>query len=243
MNPFTVYPAIDLRAGKVVRLVQGDPDKQTTYHSDPAFIARQWVAAGATWLHIVNLDGAFEEADARNKAALQAILHALEGTGASLQFGGGLRTLADIESALALGIKRVILGTAAVSAPQVLTEALAQFGPDRVAVALDVAGKVVRLRGWKTDSDLDALTLCHRLVDAGVITIIYTDISRDGMGVGLNLPVANQIREASGLSLIISGGVHTLEDVRQVRLAGLSGVIIGRALYDGNVNLQEALKC
>lgn len=243
MNPFTVYPAIDLRAGKVVRLVQGDPDRQTTYHSDPTLVARQWAAAGANWLHIVNLDGAFEEGDTSNKAALQAILQALDGTGTNLQFGGGLRTLAEIQNALELGVSRVILGTVAVSAPEVLTAALAQFGPERVAVALDVAGQKVRLRGWKTESDLDPLTLCRRLVDAGVATIIYTDISRDGMGTGLNLPVANQLAEATGLSLIISGGVSTLEDVRQVRLAGLSGVIIGRAIYEGTIDLQEAIAC
>lgn len=243
MSEFIVYPAIDLRAGQVVRLIQGDPERQTTYYSDPANVALQWVEAGANWLHVVNLDGALEEGDGRNRTALRAILEALQETGASVQLGGGLRTLADIERALSLGAKRAILGTAAVTEPEVLAEALAQFGPDQIVVALDVAGQKVRMRGWKSESDLDPLTFCQQLVEAGVRTIIYTDVARDGMGVGLNLTFATQIAEASGLALIISGGVGTLEDVRQVRQAGLSGVIIGRALYEGDIDLKEALAC
>jgi phosphoribosylformimino-5-aminoimidazole carboxamide ribotide isomerase len=245
MSTFTVFPAIDLRAGRVVRLVQGDPARQTVFGDDPAAMARRWIDAGASWLHVVNLDGAFEEQDNQNRTALGRILQALEPIDPPpfVQLGGGLRTLADIENSLSMGVSRVILGTVVVSAPGILVAALERFGPEKVVAALDVADGKVRLRGWMHESELDPVTLGKRLSGLGVGEIIYTDVTRDGTGAGLNLAAAATLAQATGLSIVVSGGVRSLDDVRQVRLSGLSGVIIGRALYDGAITLQEALAC
>jgi len=245
MSKFTVYPAIDLRAGRVVRLVQGDPKRQTVFGDSPAAMARRWVDAGANWLHIVNLDGAFEEPDNQNRAALMQIMQALEAYQPQprVQLGGGLRTLVDIEQALAMGINRVILGTAAVKAPEILQAAIERFSSHQVAVALDVADGRVMLRGWVHAGEIDPLSLCENLEKAGVAQIIYTDIRRDGTGAGLNLAAAASLAQQTGLSVVVSGGVRSLEDVRQARASGLSGMIIGRALYDGAISLPEALAC
>ena len=245
MSVFTVYPAIDLRGGRVVRLVQGDPQRQTVFSDDPGAMARHWIAAGAKWLHVVNLDGAFEEQDNLNREAIGQILHATQSfqPPPGVQLGGGLRTFADIEQAFALGVRRVILGTAAVEAPEVLAAALRKYTPARIAVAVDVKDGRVRLRGWVDESQVEPLSLCKNLAGQGVAQIIYTDVSRDGTGSGLNLVAATTIAQATGLSVVASGGVRSLEDVRQVRAAGLAGVIIGRALYNGAISLVEALAC
>jgi phosphoribosylformimino-5-aminoimidazole carboxamide ribotide isomerase len=245
MNAFTVYPAIDLRNGRVVRLVKGDPKRQTVFGDDPGAMARRWIDAGASWLHIVNLDGAFEEPDDQNRVAVGQIMQALESIQPhpGVQLGGGLRTLADIEQAFSLGISRVILGTAAVNTHEILQAAIQRFSPQKVAVALDVADSRVMLRGWVQASEIDPLSLCKNLVKSGVVQIIYTDVSRDGTGAGLNLAAASRLALQTGLSVIVSGGVRSLEDVRQAKASGLSGVIIGRALYDGAISLPEALAC
>jgi phosphoribosylformimino-5-aminoimidazole carboxamide ribotide isomerase len=245
MNNFTVYPAIDLRQGRVVRLVKGDPLRQTVFGDDPAGMALRWVTAGASWLHIVNLDGAFEEPDNMNRAAIGQILQALKSIQPHpyIQLGGGLRTISDIEQALALGIHRVILGTAAVKNPETLQAALKRYSPQQVAVALDIAEGRVMLRGWVQAGEIDLLALCSNLVKVGVEQIIYTDISRDGTGAGLNLAAAASLAKQTGMSVVVSGGVRSLEDVQQAKAAGLSGVIIGRALYDGAIALAEALAC
>lgn len=245
MKEFTVYPAIDLRLGRVVRLVQGDPKRQTVFGDDPGAMARRWVDAGAGWLHIVNLDGAFEEPDNQNRAALGQIMQALKPfqPHPAVQLGGGLRTLADIDRAFELGINRVILGTAAVITPEILRAALERYSTHQVSVALDVADGKVMLRGWVQDGEINPLELCNNLVDLGVTQIIYTDVRRDGTGAGLNLAAATSLAQGTGLSVIVSGGVRSLEDVRQAKAAGLSGVIIGRALYDGAISLPEALAC
>jgi len=245
MNAFDIYPAIDLRAGSVVRLVQGDPQRQTTFSADPVGIARRWMAAGARWLHVVNLDGALEEADQANWNALQAILRAVrEGRQpVKVQLGGGLRKLPDIERAIDCGASRVILGTVAVESPDIVLEAVHRFGGEAVAVALDLAGEKVKLRGWLHESDLDPLALGKKLAELGVQTLIVTDTTRDGIGTGINVAAAKGIASSSGLSVIASGGVASLEDVRKVREAGLQGLIIGKALYQGTIDLAEALKC
>lgn len=245
MSEFTVYPAIDLRAGQVVRLVQGDPQRQTVFSDDPGTMARHWIAAGARWLHVVNLDGAFEEQDNLNRAAIEQILQARRSfqPQPGVQLGGGLRTLGDIQRAFSSGVQRVILGTAAVEAPEVLAEAIERYTSTKVAVAVDVKDGKVRLRGWVSESQLDPLALCKNLAGQGVTQIIFTDVSRDGTGAGLNLATATTIAQATGLSVVVSGGVRTLEDVRQVRRRDLAGVIIGRALYDGAISLAEALAC
>jgi phosphoribosylformimino-5-aminoimidazole carboxamide ribotide isomerase len=250
MNPFTVYPAIDLRAGAVVRLVRGNPAQQTVYGDDPAGVASRWLAAGATWLHVVDLDGALTgsthgldgEQEPDNLRALGEILATAAGR-ASVQFGGGLRALTDIERVLSLGVDRVILGTAAIESPELVAEAVAHFGAERVAVGIDAQGNRVKVRGWTRPADVDPITLGKRLVKLGVRTVVYTDISRDGVGSGVDVQGTRQLAEEIGLSVIASGGVASLGDIRQVRAAGLSGIIIGRALYQGAISLKEALVC
>ncbi|MCJ7568950.1 MAG: 1-(5-phosphoribosyl)-5-[(5-phosphoribosylamino)methylideneamino]imidazole-4-carboxamide isomerase [Anaerolineales bacterium] len=238
MGTFTVYPAIDLRRGQVVRLKQGDPARQTTYSHNPAGVARRWLQAGAIWLHVVNLDRAFGEVSDENLKALQAVL----ASGAQVQFGGGLRSLTDVEAAIELGVQRVILGTAAVENPEMVQQAVSHFGTERVAVGIDARQDQVQVRGWVQDAEINSLTLAVRLSDYGVTTVIVTDISRDGMGEGVNLTLATDLAQ-TGLSVIASGGVASLMDVHRVRQAGLQGVVIGRALYEGQFTLDDALKC
>lgn len=234
---FTVYPAIDLRGGKVVRLKEGDPERMTEYSDDPAETASRWLNAGAKWLHVVNLDGALREKDEANRLALQSILK----FGAQVQFGGGIRSIDAIEHALEFGVSRVVLGTVAVEQSDIVVEALKKFGPEKVAVGLDARDGLVRTRGWKDNSNISATDLALQMQRLGLHTIIFTDISRDGLGSGLNIPSTRELAEISGLDVIASGGVHTLEDVIAARDAKLAGVIIGRALYEGTIDLKEAL--
>jgi len=241
MSEFTIYPAIDLRDGQVVRLKEGDPDRQTAYSSDPAKMAHRWLSMGASWLHVINLDGAFGENDAANQQALRAILSMAEEFGAQVQFGGGLRSLVAIEAALETGVQRVIIGTLAVEQQDVLEMALSLFGPERIAVGIDARDGLVRVRGWQDDSGVPATDLARQMQTLGLRTIIFTDVSRDGMGSGLNIAATRELGEVSGLDVIASGGVHTLKDVQAAREAGLGGVIIGRALYEGTIDLEEAL--
>ena len=239
MAAFTVLPAIDLRHGSVVRLAQGDPQHQTTYDRDAGQAASRWVAAGATWLHVVDLDAALGGSGNANRKALAAIL----GAKVPVQFGGGLRTLSEIDRLISLGVGRVILGTVAVEEPELLRKAISRFGSERVGVGIDVRNGRVRVRGWTDDSGLEPLGLARQLSRVGVRTVVYTDISRDGMGRGLNVEAARSLSEATGLQVIASGGVASVEDVSQARQAGLRGVIIGRALYEGQISLPEALQC
>lgn len=234
---FIIYPAIDLRQGQVVRLAQGDPTRQTTYSSDPAEVAARWCAAGASWLHIVNLDGAFEEADGTNMTALQTILKQAKAAGVKVQFGGGLRTAADIEQVLALGVKRVILGTAVVENPKFAAQAVAQFGAERIGAGLDVRDGTIRVRGWTQGSEVTAVELGLKLYELGVRTAVFTNIARDGVGQGVDVTAACHLANETGLNVIASGGVASQSDIDQVRAANLSGVIVGRALYEGQVVL------
>jgi phosphoribosylformimino-5-aminoimidazole carboxamide ribotide isomerase len=231
---FTIYPAIDLRGGKVVRLKEGDPARMTSYSDDPAETARKWLDMGAQWLHVVNLDGAFGEGDNENRAALESILK----LGARVQFGGGIRSVADI---LKLGVSRAILGTIAIEQPAIVTDALTRFGAEQIAVGIDARDGLVRTRGWKDNSGVSAIDLALQMRTVGLGTVIFTDVSRDGLGSGLNIPSTRELAERSGLDVIASGGVHTIEDVRAAKDAGLAGCIIGRALYDGTVDLGKAL--
>jgi len=235
---FTIYPAIDLRGGKVVRLKEGDPAQMTSYSNDPTEMARRWLDAGSSWLHVVNLDGAFGESDDANRVALQSILK----LGVpKVQFGGGIRSLNAIDQAIGLGVKRVVLGTIAIESPDVVADALKRFGVERIAVGIDAREGLVRVRGWKNNSGISAIDLALQMHTLGLRTIIFTDISRDGLGSGLNIAATRELAEASGLNVIASGGVRTLDDVIATRDAALSGVIIGRALYEGTIDLKEAL--
>ncbi len=235
---FIVYPAIDLRGGKVVRLKEGDPARMTSYSDDPAETARRWLDAGTQWLHVVNLDGAFGESDNANRNALESILK----LGAHVQFGGGIRSMDAIADALRLGVSRVILGTIAVEQPEMVKDALKFFGAEQIAVGIDARDGLVRTRGWKDNSGISATDLALQLTTLGLATVIFTDIRRDGLGSGLNIPSTRVLTEVSGLDVIASGGVHTIEDVMAAKDAGLAGCIIGRALYDGTVELEDVLK-
>jgi phosphoribosylformimino-5-aminoimidazole carboxamide ribotide isomerase len=242
MKAFTIYPAIDLRGGRVVRLQQGDPKRMTVYAEDPPAVAEQWASAGARWIHLVNLDGAFGEAGQANQKAVAAIARALQGTEARLQFGGGLRSLTDIEQAFAQGVTRVVLGTLALEKPATLLQAIQRYGASRIAVALDVKEKFVAVRGWQENSRINALLAVRQMLQSGVQTLIYTDIARDGMCSGLNLDFARQLLQVGSIELILSGGVQSLADLRAARQLGADGVIIGKALYDGRIDLREALQ-
>jgi phosphoribosylformimino-5-aminoimidazole carboxamide ribotide isomerase len=233
-----VYPAIDLRRGRVVRLKQGDPDQETKYADDPLSIARRWQEAGADWLHVVNLDGALDEEGSKNLAALERILTA----GLRVQFGGGMRDLAGIRRVLDLGASRAIIGTAAVENPALVEAALEAFGPERIVVGIDARDGKVRTHGWKEAASVTAVELGRQWAEKGVRWVIFTDVARDGMGSGLNLEATVRLAQATGLHVIASGGVASLEDVRRTYEARLSGVIIGRALYEGQVSLEAALR-
>jgi len=236
---FTIYPAIDLRGGKVVRLKEGDPARMTSYGDDPAEAARRWLDVGAEWLHVVNLDGAFGEGNNANRVALESILKC----GAHVQFGGGMRSLDAIADVLDIGVTRAILGTIAIEQPDVVANALTRFGAERIAVGIDARDGLVRTRGWKDNSGVKATDLALQMRTLGLRTVIFTDVSRDGLGSGLNIPSTRELAEVSGLDVIASGGVHTIDDVIAAKDAGLAGSIIGRALYDGTgtVDLKEAI--
>ena len=246
MSNFTIYPAIDLREGRVVRLAQGDPDRETAYDTQPLAVARRWQAAGATWLHVVNLDGAFGEGaspelvegERKNVTALARILT----TGLQVQFGGGVRDLETVRRVLDMGVARVVLGTAAVENPAVVEQALADFGPERLAVGIDARDGYVRTRGWREAAPLTALELAQQWAAMSGRWLIFTDIARDGMGSGVNVEATVALAQATGLSVIASGGAGNLEDAQRVKDAGLCGVIIGRALYEGRVDLEAALR-
>ena len=241
-GPCVVYPAIDLRGGRVVRLAQGDPARQTVYGDHPGHTARRWLDAGTDWLHVVNLDGAFGDGDGRNLDGLRAILDEV-GSEARVQLGGGLRTLQDVEQVLTRGVSRVVLGTVAVEQPELVAAAVARFGTGSIAVGLDARDGQVRTRGWKQDGGVGVLELGLRLhQEAGVETVIYTDIARDGVQTGPELSAARELAAAGGLRVIASGGVASLDDIRGVREAGLHGVIVGRALYEGLFTLEAALE-
>lgn len=245
---FTVYPAIDLRQGRVVRLRQGDPANQTVFGDDPAATARAWAAQGAAWLHVVNLDGALESQKPDPSLDLPLNLRRLVEIRAAvdvpIQFGGGLRDVADIARVLELGATRVVLGTVAVRRPEVVAQAIARFGAERIVVGLDARDGWVAVHGWRETSALDVLTVARRMRDLGVQRVVYTDIARDGTLTGVNLEATVALARGSGLRVIASGGVASLNDIRNLAAHyddGVTGVIIGQALYTAAVDLREAI--
>ncbi len=241
MSAFTIYPAIDLRAGHVVRLQEGDPDRKTTYSDDPAEVAKNWLKAGAQWLHVVNLDGAFDESDTANQSALRLILETANRFEARVQFGGGIRSTYIVESVLSLGVSRIVFGTIAVEQPHLVSESVKKFGEEKIAVGIDARDGLVRVRGWQADSGIRATDLALQMRTLGVSTVIFTDIRRDGLGSGLNITSTRQLADVSGLDVIASGGVHTIHDVVAAHEANLAGVIVGRALYEETLDLKTAL--
>jgi phosphoribosylformimino-5-aminoimidazole carboxamide ribotide isomerase len=236
MSPFTIYPAIDLMDGKVVRLKQGDPKQKTIYSTDPGLVAKNWTNLGATWLHIVNLDGAFEEQENKNLSAIKKILAVDNNNQIHFQVGGGLRSLELIKKTLDVGVTRVILGTLAVENLDQLEAAVKEFGNQKIVVGIDAHEGMVRTHGWTVDQPISALSLCLQMKQLGIKTIIYTDINRDGVGGGVNLDATSQLAQKSGLEVIASGGIYSESDIMAVKSAKLPGVIVGRALYEGSVD-------
>ncbi|MBN1536240.1 MAG: 1-(5-phosphoribosyl)-5-[(5-phosphoribosylamino)methylideneamino]imidazole-4-carboxamide isomerase [Anaerolineales bacterium] len=236
---FTILPAIDLRQGKVVRLKMGDPSRQTIYSDDPIDTARRWLSAGVRWLHVINLDGAFNEADSKNQNALIHILKTADEFKANVQFGGGLRSSTAIDSALNLGVSRVVLGTIVIEQQPVLEQALARWGSDRVAAGLDAREGFVQVRGWKEGTAIKAIDLVKQLQAVGLRWMVYTDIAQDGMGSGINLEQTLELFQACPLQIIASGGANSLDDIQRVRQAGLAGVIVGQALYSGSIKVDD----
>ena len=232
-----LYPAIDLKEGCCVRLIRGDMEQATIFNDDPAAQAASFAEAGASWLHLVDLDGAFAGKPV-NAAAVEAIVNEV---GIPVQLGGGIRTLATIESWLERGMMRVILGTAAVKDPDLVRQACRKF-PGRIAVGIDARGGRVAVEGWAEETDVLAVDLARKFADAGVDAIIYTDIDRDGVLQGANIPATAELARAVPIPVIASGGVSSLTDIRGLMTEKkIAGAIIGRALYDGRIDLAEAL--
>ncbi len=270
-----IFPAIDLRHGRCVRLRQGDPEVETVFGEDPAAMARHWVAQGAQWLHVVNLDGAL--------GATRANLHALHRPGTiviqhpgretpespqqelarelpinlrrlreirqavsvPIQFGGGLRTLEDIQLALELGADRVVLGTVAVENRGLVSEALLRWGANRIAIGIDARDGKVATHGWQEISRVDAVDLGHQMHALGVQHVIFTDISRDGMLQGVNVEATSRFGDVTGLKVIASGGVAGIEDIEALKgheHYNIEGVIVGQAIYTGNLDLRTAVE-
>jgi len=234
-----LFPAIDLKDGRAVRLLRGDMAQATVFNEDPAAQARDFAAAGFTWLHLVDLNGAFAGRPV-NGAALEAILAAVT---IPVQLGGGIRDMATIERWLAAGVRRVILGTAAVKAPDLVREACRAF-PGRIVVGIDARDGRVAVEGWAEESALAALDLARRFEDAGVAAIVYTDIERDGALAGVNVAATQTLAAALSVPVIASGGIASLDDIAALMAIakdGVEGAICGRALYDGRIDAKSAL--
>lgn len=238
LRVFEIIPAIDLQGGRCVRLIQGDFDQATVYGDDPPGIARRWQAAGARRIHVVDLDGA-KEGGPRQLPVVAEIVRAVD---VPVQLGGGMRTVEDIEAALAVGVDRVMVGTRAIEDPSFVDTALARFG-QRIGIGIDARDGRVAVRGWVDVSDVDALDLARSMSERGVRTIVYTDIARDGMLTGPNVEAMRRMAEAvPEVAVIASGGVGALGDVLELAETGTVGVIVGKAIYTGHVDLAEAMR-
>lgn len=235
-----IYPAIDLRSGKCVRLQQGERKKEKVYASDPLETAESFIRQGASWLHVIDLDSAFDE-ESDNRKIIKTLAGALD---AKIQTGGGIRSLEEIDELLSAGVQRVILGTIAVRLPAVVKKAVQRFGPHAIAVAIDARAGRVAVDGWERTSVLDALAFGKKLADYGIELAIYTDIARDGMLSGINLDALMLFLEHTQLQLIASGGVRDLRDLQMLcdlNNPKLDGAILGRSIYEGTIRLVEAI--
>ncbi len=236
-----VFPAIDIKEGVCVRLMQGDPDRVTVYGKDPVSVAKRWEEEGARWLHVVDLDGAFTRSPA-NRSVIAAIAGAV---GIPLQVGGGIRSLETIEDYFASGVERVIIGTAAIREPEILENAC-RLHPLRIALGIDARDGQVAIEGWKETTRTDAVALARKFEGLDLAAIIYTDIHRDGMQSGVNIEATRRLIDSCRIPVIASGGVSTLEDIRNLLPLvplGLMGVITGKAIYSGTLRFKDALAC
>lgn len=265
-----IYPAIDLRRGRCVRLRQGDPNAETVFGEDPAQMARHWVSQGAEWLHVVNLDGALgatfdqiatfqrpsansnhkgkPELDSAQQALpinLQRLVEIRRSVDVPIQFGGGMRTHEDIRLALELGANRVVLGTVAVEKPRLVSEAIDRWGAERIVVGLDARGGKVATHGWQETSGLDMVDLGHQMHAMGVRKVLFTDIGRDAMLMGVNVDATARLGDVTGLCVIASGGVAGIKDIELLKdheHYNIDGVVVGQALYTGKLDLRQAVE-
>lgn len=233
-----IYPALDLKSGQVVRLKEGIDANTTVFSTDPARVAQEFADRGAQWLHVVNLDGAFARANDNLR-----VLRQIAAVGLPVQFGGGLRSLADMTTAFEHGAARVVLGTVAVRNPELVREAVNVFGADRVCVGLDSRDGNVTTHGWTEQSAMTPAELGRAVATVGVRHALFTDVSRDGMLTGVNVDATAALAHDTGLSVIASGGVSSLDDIRRLAASGvIAGAIIGMALYTGALRLEDAIR-
>ncbi|MFD0943102.1 1-(5-phosphoribosyl)-5-[(5-phosphoribosylamino)methylideneamino]imidazole-4-carboxamide isomerase [Savagea faecisuis] len=232
-----LFPAIDIRGGKCVRLTQGDYDQETVYHDSPTAMAQQWEREGGEFIHVVDLDGA-KSGDTPN---MNAIRDLVQGVNVPVQVGGGVRTMDKVTQHIENGVSRVIIGTAAIEDPEFLKEAVAKYG-DKIAVSIDARGGYVATDGWTETSTTKATDLIQELEAIGVKTVVYTDILKDGMMQGPNMEELKEIDDMTSIDIIASGGVSTEQNIRDLREMGLYGAIIGKALYEGALSLQKLIE-
>ncbi|MEA3280822.1 MAG: 1-(5-phosphoribosyl)-5-[(5-phosphoribosylamino)methylideneamino]imidazole-4-carboxamide isomerase [Thermodesulfobacteriota bacterium] len=235
-----IIPAVDIKNGRCVRLFQGRMDSETIFSDDPAAMAKRWQEDGAEIIHVIDLDGAFEKYP-RNLDSIKSIVESIH---VPVQLGGGIRNMDTIKSYIDIGIKRVIIGTEAINNPQLVKDACKEF-PDQIVVGIDARNGFVAIEGWTQTTQIKAVDLARKFEDCGVIAINFTDIHRDGMQTGPNIVETRRLAEAVSISVIASGGVSTIEDIKNLlplEEAGVIGVITGRALYSGTLNLKEAIK-
>ena len=234
-----IFPAIDIRGGKCVRLFKGDFAQETVFSDSPTDMAKKWESEGAEFLHLVDLDGA-RAGHSENLATVKDILAAVT---IPVELGGGIRTMENIDEVLALGVRRVILGSVAVRDPELVREACAKYG-DRIALGIDAKDGIVAVDGWGVSGDVDVITLAKKMKGAGVRTIIYTDISRDGTLSGVNVEATAKLARESGVNVVASGGVKDLDDIRALlpfERDGIEGVIVGKSIYTGSLDLRKAI--
>ncbi|MEY8337247.1 1-(5-phosphoribosyl)-5-[(5-phosphoribosylamino)methylideneamino]imidazole-4-carboxamide isomerase [Lachnospiraceae bacterium 62-35] len=233
-----LYPAIDIKNGKCVRLTQGLFDNVKVYSDSPVEMAVLWKKRGASFLHLVDLDGALEGRSV-NETVIREIV---DKTGLPVEIGGGIRSREAVEHMLSLGVSRVIIGTRAVEQPEFMKELVEDFGTERIAAGVDARDGMAAVQGWETVSSVSALDLCLKMKEYGIKYVIYTDISRDGMLSGPNVESTRNLTEKTGLNIIASGGVASIEDLNALEEAGIRGAIIGKALYEGRIDLREAVR-
>ena len=235
-----IIPAVDIKNGKCVRLIQGRQDAETIFSDDPAFMAKRWEAEGAEVIHVIDLDGAFEQSP-QNLHSIKKIIQTLN---AKIQVGGGIRNKATIRMFLELGVDKVIIGTEAITNPKLVKDACREF-PGRIVVGIDARNGFVAIEGWTQTTKVKAVELAKQFEDCGVAAINFTDIYKDGMQTGPNIDETKRIAEAVSIPVIASGGVATIEDIKKIiplKEFGVVGIITGRALYSGSLNLKEAIE-
>lgn len=232
-----IYPAIDLKDGKCVRLKKGNFDEMTIFNDDPASVAVDFEKKGASFIHVVDLDGA-RLGSGYNHDAIEKILRKVN---IPIQVGGGIRCIADVAEKIQLGVNRVILGTVAIKSPDLVAKSIGMFGSEKIVVGVDAVDGFVAVEGWEEVSKVEVVKLCMDMKKIGVKTIVYTDISKDGMMQGPNVEMTKEISEKTGIDIIASGGVSSIRDLEKISDTSIHGAIIGKAIYAGAINLEEAI--